>query len=468
MSTIGGGVGGVQKKERALNESLTPVNRELRESFDETVAGHTYSVGAMRCFLALRLSPIGGRATARALSIMSFMFPSQTTPSANGGQLWMLRMGLYELRRPKESATDWVWMIDHTIQAGQGKCLVVVGFRLSAWREKIAVAVAQDPQAVVALEQRDLSVWMLERVSSSSGAVVHEQLERLSQATGIVPMSLLSDQGADVRTGSEQFCAVPNRSTTLVHDISHAVANALKRQLAHCPRWAQFMADASLCKTQIRQTGCAFLMPPELKAKSRWMNLDPLVKWSRRVLEFLRNPGVALERAQVTVTVATVEQKMGWIRSHAESIAEWTRLLEAAATILKYIRQHGYHRAAPAELQHQLQHVTSAPARAMIEEVQEFVQTQSTRAGDHRLAGSTEVLESLIGTGKQLLGHTKNGYTKSILALAASVTDLTSQTVHTALAATPVKDVYDWIKTKLGPSLPAQRQLALPPQTTRT
>ena len=33
--------------------------------------------------------------------------------------------------RPKVSADDWAWMIDHSIQIGQCKCLVILGIRLS-------------------------------------------------------------------------------------------------------------------------------------------------------------------------------------------------------------------------------------------------------------------------------------------------------------------------------------------------
>jgi len=79
-----------------------------------------------------------------------------------------------------------------------------------------------------------------------------------------------------------------------------------------------------------------------------------------------------------------------------------------------------------------------------------------------RRPGSTEVLESLIGKGKQLMGSTKNGYTKTLLAIAASVSKVTTDTIEAALRAIPVRDVTDWIKEKLGISLQAQRQRALP------
>ena len=108
------------------------------------------------------------------------------------------------------------------------------------------------------------------------------------------------------------------------------------------------------------------------------------------------------------------------------------------------------------------------PAAAMVAEVLQFVRTQSRACGRQRLPGSTEVLESLIGKGKQLMGRNKNGYTKTVLAMAAAVTDLTTEAIHAALHAVKVKHVQQWIEQKPGISLQGQRQRALPAPTSGT
>jgi hypothetical protein len=73
------------------------------------------------------------------------LLPCGGSPSANGGQFWLLRLGLYELQRPKEPADDWVWIIDHTVQTGHGKCFLVVGVRLSVWNARREAAVREAP-----------------------------------------------------------------------------------------------------------------------------------------------------------------------------------------------------------------------------------------------------------------------------------------------------------------------------------
>jgi hypothetical protein len=333
-----------------------------------------HSAGPMQVFVTMALSAIGFRAAARALQIVAPLLPGGLSCSANGGQFWLLRLGLYELARPKPQADDWVGMIDHTIQTGNGKCFLVVGVRVSQWNEKRLAALARDPDASFALEHHDLSVFAIEPMVSSKSEIVHRELARLSQATGIAPCCILRDRGADVRGGALQFCENTGDSDTVaVHDIAHAVANALKRQLHKNSDGEQFLADANKAKTPIRQTPYALLMPPELKNKARWMNLEPLIAWSNRVGEFLDHPQAALARAQLPLDLEVLEEKMGWLRQHADSIRRWTILMDVAAITLKYLRNQGYHRQAPPELQSSLAEFAVGPAEAMVREILDFV-----------------------------------------------------------------------------------------------
>lgn len=410
-------------------------------------------------------SSIGYRPAARALHILRGLLPGGQAPSANGGQGWFLRLGLYELQRPKEQADDWVWMIDHTIQTGNGKCFLVVGVRLSVWEAKRWAVLAQDPQAAFALEHQDLSLFDLDLMESSNGRVVQERLEQIAQTTGITPCAILCDQGPDVRPGAVRFHQASDRPVVVIHDIAHGVANALKRQLSHHAQWEPFLADANRSKTQIRQTAYAFLMPPELKNKARWMNLQPLIDWSCRVQQFLHDPTAVLDQAETPLDLETLEQKMGWLRGYAEALDGWSLLLQAAGITLQYIRRHGYHARAPQELASLLAGLTEGPAAAMVAQVLEFVATQSRLCHERSLPGSTEVLESLIGKGKQQMGRNKNGYTKSVLAMAAAVVTVTADTVKAALENVTVSDLSHWITQHLGLSLAAQRQRLLHPGT---
>ena len=73
----------------------------------------------------------GFRAASRVVESVAKTFgldwiaPDHTTCRA-----WLLRIGLFQLQRPKEMGVDWIWIVDHTVQIGEEKCLVILGLRL--------------------------------------------------------------------------------------------------------------------------------------------------------------------------------------------------------------------------------------------------------------------------------------------------------------------------------------------------
>ena len=416
----------------------------------------------MKVCLEMTLSAIGFRPAARALAIVSPCLPNARSPSANTGNLWLLRFGLAEINRTKEQADDWVWFFDHTIQTGNGKCLVVIGIRISDWQAKKNAFLTEHPTGIFSLKHEDMTTWLIKRVDTSTGLDVCQDLESLCQATGIVPALLLSDQGTDVRNGGELFCAAAGRPTRQAHDIAHATANALKRQLHKDKSWLAFTSAANCFKTKIRQSRIAFLMPPDLKQKARWMNLATLIQWSERVERFLIDPEAGLAAASAKVEPEDVKRKLEWLQQYAPSLAVWRTMLLAVAVILNYIRNEGYHSGAAAALRAQLQSFRGAAVERVIAEVLLFVEKQSESAVGGPVPGSTEVLESLIGKGKQFLGKSKNGYTKSVLGIAASTAALTIENIKESLTRTTAKDVTTWVDEHIGKSLQSQRIAALP------
>jgi hypothetical protein len=64
-----------------------------------------------------------------------FDFP---VPHFTTVRFWLLRLGYHKLHRPKEQASDWVWIIDHSNQIGQEKCFVILGVRISQGSRWIA------------------------------------------------------------------------------------------------------------------------------------------------------------------------------------------------------------------------------------------------------------------------------------------------------------------------------------------
>jgi hypothetical protein len=175
---------------------------------------HTYAQGAIRLFVQLVLEAACSlRGASAVLRLLGGLWPElERAPVANTGQMWLLRIGLYELTRPKTMAEDWVWIMDHTVQIGTTKCLLIVGCRLSDWRSR------DRP-----LEHRDLEMLALEPVEKSDRAIVERQLEHVRERTGITPRAILSDEGTDLKGGIQAFCE-NHPGTVASLDIAHQAA----------------------------------------------------------------------------------------------------------------------------------------------------------------------------------------------------------------------------------------------------
>src|SRR5438876_8516964 len=98
---------------------------------DEPPAGHGYDRNVICLFLRLVMSGVSLRGVPRVLTVIAeaFCCPLEI-PHWTTGRLWLMRLGLGLLTMDLEKANDWAWLVDHSVQIGQDKCLVILGIRL--------------------------------------------------------------------------------------------------------------------------------------------------------------------------------------------------------------------------------------------------------------------------------------------------------------------------------------------------
>jgi hypothetical protein len=424
--------------------------------FASRVPRQHYSLGAIGWFIELVLSaPCSQRAAATIVDWISRLWPgSHQTPTANAGRQWLFRVGLYELTCPQEHSDDWVWLVDHTVQLGAHKGLVVVGLRLAAWQA--------DPRP---LEHQDVRLLHLEPMEHSDGAAVQRELEKVVARTG-VPRQIVSDGGSDLKKGIALFRQA-HPQTTPTYDITHKVACLLKKELEADPQWERFISQSNLVRRGLALTSAGFLVPPALKTKARYMNLDALVAWGRKVLAYRKRLRRRRKSQAAAAEARLIEGRLGPLGRFRGRLTEWSALLAVAQAAEHYVRHHGWHAAAEVELQHLLQPLaTSARARRLKDRLLQFAAQQAAAARpDERLIGSTEVLESLIGKYKRLQAmHSAHGMTSTILALGAIVGRRCRDTIRQALTHVTTHHVTDWCRTHLGPTLQSRRHRAFPPE----
>jgi hypothetical protein len=420
--------------------SLRPDDLEVR------IARQQFPLGVIAGSLALVLRT--GTRLQRVADVLSMHWKwcslDVTAASYYSVRLWLLRLGLYQLSRPKVQADDWMWIMDHTMQLGERKCLIVVGIRQAAWK-------AQDR----VLGHEDVELIDLVPVTESNGKVVYRQLQAAVAKTG-VPRAIVSDGGSDLHAGIERFCQAHPR-TAWLYDIKHKTACLLKHALEQDASWQTFMAKVHRFKQQISLTTLAALAPPQQRSKARYMNVDVLVDWAQESLLALGRPQ-ALRKAGLKVR--RVEEKLGWLRKFAPQVRRWREMLSVIGAAEHYVRHEGLHAQAAEQLAAVLPKSAIPAVQRLRKQLLEFIaiECRQTREGE-RLLGSSEVLESIIGKFKHVAGERgQHGLTGMVLSIGALVGTLAVATVQAAMTEITTAEVWNWCRLHLGATVQSVRQ----------
>lgn len=417
------------------------------ENFQSIARWHTYSLGHMHLMLSLVLSAAASiRGTSKAAKIMFESFGiKQPVPSWYSVRVWLLRLGYYKLTRKKEHAKDWIWIIDHTIQCGREKCLAILGIRQSRL-----------PESETTLYHEDLEPLALYPVTRSNGEIVYQQLKKTIAITG-VPREIIADGGTDIKSGVEHFC---NRysQTCFVYDIKHKAATILKQYLNGDSSWNEFAKQASSTGKQLQQTDLAALAPPNQRSKSRYMNIDRLVKWAHETLVFMDQQTAF---PSCNYDHDSLKAKLGWLSTYRCRIARWQEVIHLIEIAVDYIRFQGFYRGCQNDLAQELFfEAHSQPAISIREDLLAFIKNESDKAEPHeRLLGSSEVIESVFGKLKFLENdQSKSGFTALLLSLAACLSTTTIEVIRKAMETVPTKKVFQWFKDNIGQSVQSKRK----------
>jgi hypothetical protein len=419
----------------------------LLDPEDDPVNGHAYGPGMQVLFVRLVLAGTSLRGAGRVLALLAEVLGwAVPTPHWTTGRLWLLRLGHAQLTMAKDPGEDWAWLIDHSVQIGQEKCLAIIGLRLRDL-----------PPPGQCLTHADLVLIALVPGKSWTQADVDEQLEAASRHTG-VPRVIVNDHGGDVHGGVQCF-QQRHRQTVEIYDAKHKAACLLKHRLAKNPRWREFQQHLGQTRCAIQQTELAFLTPPGPKPKARFMNLATTLQWADKVVALLREPPAVV---QDRVSAQRFYEKLGWLEEFAEDVAVWSEWQGVVDVVVGFVNRQGVYRGSARALRAELPPGLHASSQGLAQQLVSFVaqQAQRTRPGE-RLPGSTEALESCFGRFKQLeKQQARGGFTSLLLSFGTLLADTTTEAVKKALQHSGTSKIIAWCKEHLGTTLFGQRKLA--------
>ncbi|MGK0184007.1 MAG: hypothetical protein ACI9YB_003329 [Halioglobus sp.] len=382
------------------------------------------------------------RGAAKALSVFFSFFPGLgKAPSYQSIRNWVMKFGFYKMVAPKQIAKDWALLLDHTIQIGTTKVLIVLGLRLSQ------LPVGRP------LNFQDVEPIRILPMKTSNQDVIFQVLEEIREDLGEIRL-LSADEGSDLKAGCNGF--VETYPTTIyVSDIVHKLANLLQAELKNDPAWNDLMTKAALSRTKYQQTTVGYATPPNQRSKARYMNAEILVAWAMKVIAALESGRLDSEEQ------GRIFEAFGWVYGLKKSVREFHELCELISLTNHVIRCHGIHSETKKHLSQILKSISRGDkAKKFCGKILTFVSLQSAKAmPGERLLGSSELIESVIGCEKYHAGaQSKSGFTQSILIIGALTGSIDEELVAEAMLETRFKDIQIWSNNALGSTVQKSRK----------
>lgn len=376
-------------------------------------------------------------------------------PSYSVIRQWLAKIGLYELQRQKEKRDDWIWILDFTIELGTEKCLVVLGISSEVIREKIE-------KSTGCLSHKDVEVLGIEIMKSTKGELVESVLEKVSKKVGI-PQQIISDKGSDLYKGIKLYQA-KNQDVIHSHDITHQMALFLKKELEESEKYQLFTQKCNQTRREIQQTELGFLMPPQQRSKSRYFNLDELVRWGINIINYLeKEKEKNQERVQEETNRDKIELKLAWVKEYQESLMIWSEMLSITRGIEEKVKKQGlYLEIVQQLLQNPQKRFSSERINKFQQKIAESLKREIEMFKEDEIRiMSTDVIESLFGKYKSFSQKSSlKEIRRMILIIPLSTLEITREFIKQGLEKVKNVDVKDWESKTFAQSMQGKRKIA--------
>lgn len=373
-------------------------------------------------------------------------------PSYSVIRQWLGKLGLYELLREKEKRDDWIWIVDLTIELGTEKCLLILGVTGEIVQEKLE-------KINGCLGHKEVEVLGIEIMKSTKGEKVELVLNRIGEKVG-VPRQIISDKGSDLYKGIKLY-QEKHQEIIHSHDITHQMALLLKKELEAEEEYEKFAKKCCQTRQKIQQTEIGYLMPPQQRSKSRYFNLDELLKWGNNIIRYLDNRGGKPEKGEENHQ--KLLSKLEWVKEYRESLRMWEEMIDMTRNIETRIKQEGLSNKLVKEFEENYQvKIETEKTQRFSEKVQQVLNQEiSGIKKDEIRIFSSDIIESLFGKYKLFSEKSPlKEIRRMILTIPLATLEITQDLIKQALSNIKNSDVTDWERNNFGQSQLSKRKIA--------
>lgn len=359
---------------------------------------------------------------------------------------WTLRWGLALLNQVRPVEQPWLAILDHSIDIGVKKVLVVLRVPLQALAERGS-----------AIRLEDCECIGLQVTEHTDGETVCQALRTIFARAGD-PVAILKDGGKDLNKGVRLWRErAGKKAVWVMEDIGHVMANALKAQYAKAACFQRFVAIIHQGSARLRQTSLAFLIPPKLRTKGRFQGISRLGEWAQRILSALAGQG----RAEEHSALAKLRTAMSGLSGLRTFIERFAGTVLTVAEVLEILKNHGLNQDTYRQC---CQLAEQLPPRAKVKKrllswLKRHLHIQCRLGiGQTPLLVSSDIIESLFGTFKHIVARSPQAeMNRTTLVMPALCGQAESLTIAQALVQTTHRDLQHWEQQHIPETLRQKR-----------
>lgn len=374
-----------------------------------------------------------------------------STPSFSSIRNWLGRIGLYELQKEKEYRSDWIFIVDLTIELGKQKCLLVLGVT----QEYLSEYVLPFNRG---LKHKDVQVLMLEIMDSTKGDLIEEKLSKLASKIGS-PLQIIADHGNDLQKGIKLYTQ-KNPSVIYTYDVTHAMALILKHELANSERYQSFIKLCNQTRNQLKQTELSFLSPPSQRCQCRYFNIERLIDWAQKILNSSIDIIADLLPIESKVLNQKLKDKFGWLIEYQEEIKVWSQMLKMTRTVETELKICAISQQSVTKLEFLQSDLDSNINPNFKQKIVDYlIKESSLIPTSMNLLATSDIIESIFGKYKQFSSRCSiKQIGQTVLSISLCTMNLTTSVVKEALETVRYIDLKAWSSQVFGQSMLSQRR----------
>ena len=373
----------------------------------------------------------------------------EKNPSHPSIRNWTLKLGYFELNRKKEKSRDWIILLDHSIQFGREKILVILGIREEEFLK------LNRP-----LKYTDLSTLVTISKSTWNGDIVSQEIEKLSSQIGEIKYAV-GDYGSDLKKGL-RLQDIPH-----IHDLSHMIALITEKLYKKDNRFIELKKKMSTMRSKFIQTDLAVIVPPKGRKKSEYQSHGKMIVWTAMALSLVDGSLKSLSKINTlkkyfeTETLDRIKEELNWINDYSGLIKELSEINSTIKEIEKEMKSNGLSIKSFKKSKVFLTKCESGKAQEFKHILVEKIKQQlELLPKTDKVLFSSDILESVFGKYKNRVSDNPMASVSVLMLIIAAFTvNLTEETIRESIESVKIKDIKKWAEDNIGVSLFQKRKL---------